>query len=148
MTDDELKLLEQLEAEGILSKGTVKKIRTAFRSYEVFGAKRTLFFLSVTSVLIGCGLVAVGVGSPLKWLTALAFSLAVVAVASAAFLFFVAVRSVDVEGRCSALTSGPKGTRRCELTAGHDGSHHVPEDSRYYDHWWDDDPVEDKKEPK
>ena len=148
MTDDELKLLEQLEAEGILSKGTVKKIRTASRFYKVFGARRSFLLLSVTLALIGCALVAVGVGSPLRWLTALAFSLAVVAEVCAVILFLSAATSVDIEGRCAALSGSSKGTRRCEFLIGHDGPHHVPEDSRYYDHWWDDDPVEDKKEPK
>jgi protein-S-isoprenylcysteine O-methyltransferase Ste14 len=82
LSDEEVRLLQSLEDEGLLSKNVVARTQVALRIANAAEKKRVKSVTIVVLILALCGLVSAAIGSSEPWLTTLCFMLA------AACLFF------------------------------------------------------------
>lgn len=71
LTDEDLKLLQSLEDEGLLSKNVASRVRTALRIANVAGKNRTRASIIVGLVVLACCLASAAVAAPFDFLKVL-----------------------------------------------------------------------------
>ena len=77
LSDEDLRLLQSLEDEGVLSRGVAWKVRAALRISNIAGKRRTWAVITIACLLSVCGLVSAAFAAPWNWLIALCVSLAI-----------------------------------------------------------------------